>query len=148
MCAAHAAAERLLGTDPATGAPVTLRRGPYGAYVQLGGAQAAAHAADPANPGHSGADPPAGSHAAAVHDVASRAAPDGGDSGGAGMGAAEGTAGAPGEAESTAGGSKGRKKWRRRAAEPGVRRASLRPGMDASDLTLADALALLQYPKV
>ncbi|MBY0338437.1 MAG: type I DNA topoisomerase [Acetobacteraceae bacterium] len=27
---------RLLGTDPATGQPVTLRRGPYGLYVQLG----------------------------------------------------------------------------------------------------------------
>ncbi|MEI8394404.1 MAG: type I DNA topoisomerase [Rhodospirillaceae bacterium] len=27
---------RLLGTDPDTGLPVTVRRGPYGAYVQLG----------------------------------------------------------------------------------------------------------------
>src|SRR5438270_771754 len=82
LCAAHAAPERLLGTDPATGAPVTLRRGPYGAYVQLGGAQAAAHAHDPVDPGHSGADPAAGGHAAAAPGVASRAAPDGGDSGG------------------------------------------------------------------
>ncbi len=27
---------KLLGTDPATGLPVTLRKGPYGVYVQLG----------------------------------------------------------------------------------------------------------------
>ncbi len=27
---------RTLGVDPATGLPVTLRRGPYGFYVQLG----------------------------------------------------------------------------------------------------------------
>ena len=138
MGAAHAGAERLLGTDPATGAPVTLRRGPYGAYVQLGGAQAPAHAADPVDPGHSSADPPASSHAASP-GVASRAAPEE---------TAEGTARAPGEAGGAAGGSKGGKKGRRKAAEPGMRRASLRPGLDAADVTLADALALLQYPKV
>ncbi len=32
----EAAGPRLLGTDPATGLPVTVRRGPYGAYIQLG----------------------------------------------------------------------------------------------------------------
>lgn len=148
MGAAHAAPERLLGTDPATGAPVTLRRGPYGAYVQLGGAQAAGQAADSVNPGHSGADPPASSHAAAAPGVASGAAPNGADSGGAGRRTAEGTAGAPGEAGGAAGGSKGRKKGRSTAAEPGVRRSALRAGMDAADMTLADALALLAYPKV
>ena len=149
LCAAaHAAAERLLGTDPATGAPITLRRGPYGAYVQLGGAQAAAHAAGPVNPENPNADPPAGSRAAAAPGVASRAAPDGRDRCGVGRGTAEGTAGACGEASSAASSSKGRKTGRRKGAEPGVRRASLRPGLDAADVTLADALALLQYPKV
>jgi DNA topoisomerase-1 len=33
------AAERLLGTDPATGLPVLLRKGPYGHYIQLGNAE-------------------------------------------------------------------------------------------------------------
>jgi DNA topoisomerase-1 len=37
---------RLLGTDPETGLPVTVRRGPYGAYVQLGPAEGAAPAAE------------------------------------------------------------------------------------------------------
>jgi len=32
----EAAGPRLLGTDPETGLPVTVRRGPYGAYAQLG----------------------------------------------------------------------------------------------------------------
>ena len=39
---AEAAAEifpRLLGTDPETGLPITVRKGPYGAYVQLGDAE-------------------------------------------------------------------------------------------------------------
>ena len=39
---AEAAAEifpRLLGNDPETGLPVTVRKGPYGAYVQLGDAE-------------------------------------------------------------------------------------------------------------
>jgi DNA topoisomerase-1 len=34
-----AAGPRLLGPDPETGLPVTLRRGPYGAYLQLGPAE-------------------------------------------------------------------------------------------------------------
>jgi DNA topoisomerase I len=33
------AGPRLLGTDPVTGMPVTLRKGPYGNYVQLGEAE-------------------------------------------------------------------------------------------------------------
>jgi DNA topoisomerase-1 len=43
---------QLLGTDPATGMPVTLRRGPYGTYLQLGpGAKAEPEAkAEPAPP--------------------------------------------------------------------------------------------------
>ena len=43
---------RLLGADPASGAPITLRRGPYGLYVQLGPVEAAAGAmpAPPAPP--------------------------------------------------------------------------------------------------
>lgn len=39
---AEAAAEifpRLLGNDPETGLPITVRKGPYGAYVQLGDAE-------------------------------------------------------------------------------------------------------------
>ena len=32
---------KMLGNDPVTGMPVTLRRGPYGAYVQLGPAEGA-----------------------------------------------------------------------------------------------------------
>src|SRR5208282_38939 len=32
----ESAGPRLLGTDPETGLPVTVRRGPYGSYVQLG----------------------------------------------------------------------------------------------------------------
>ena len=38
---------RLLGSDPDTGLPVTVRRGPYGAYVQLGPANAPAPAPEP-----------------------------------------------------------------------------------------------------
>ncbi|KAK9828106.1 hypothetical protein WJX81_004990 [Elliptochloris bilobata] len=41
----------------------------------------------------------------------------------------------------------GKRKGKRKAAEPGVRRAPLRPGMHAADILLADALVLLQYPK-
>ena len=41
---------RLLGSDPDTGLPVTVRRGPYGAYVQLGPAEAPAAAPAPAEP--------------------------------------------------------------------------------------------------
>jgi DNA topoisomerase-1 len=43
---------QLLGTDPVTGMPVTMRRGPYGAYIQLGPlpAQAAPPAETPAKP--------------------------------------------------------------------------------------------------
>ena len=36
---------KILGSDPATGLPVALRKGPYGYYVQLGG-EASAKAAD------------------------------------------------------------------------------------------------------
>jgi DNA topoisomerase-1 len=39
---------RLLGDDPATGLPVTLRKGPYGYYVQLGEAAANVAAGDAA----------------------------------------------------------------------------------------------------
>jgi DNA topoisomerase-1 len=38
---------QLLGTDPATGLPITLRRGPYGAYLQLGPADKVAPAPEP-----------------------------------------------------------------------------------------------------
>ncbi len=40
-----AAGPRLLGPDPETGLPVTLRRGPYGAYLQLGPAEKTAEPA-------------------------------------------------------------------------------------------------------
>ncbi|MEI6560088.1 MAG: type I DNA topoisomerase, partial [Rhodospirillaceae bacterium] len=39
---------RLLGADPDTGLPVTVRRGPYGAYVQLGPAAGATTPPEPA----------------------------------------------------------------------------------------------------
>jgi DNA topoisomerase I len=39
---------RVLGEDPATGLPVSLRKGPYGHYVQLGGATDSDSAADEA----------------------------------------------------------------------------------------------------
>jgi DNA topoisomerase-1 len=39
---------QLLGTDPVTGLPITLRRGPYGAYLQLGPADKVAPAPEPA----------------------------------------------------------------------------------------------------
>jgi DNA topoisomerase-1 len=38
---------QLLGTDPATGMPITLRKGPYGAYLQLGPAAAAEKPPEP-----------------------------------------------------------------------------------------------------
>jgi len=38
---------QLLGVDPATGLPITLRRGPYGAYLQLGPAGTVAPAPEP-----------------------------------------------------------------------------------------------------
>ena len=146
----RAAADRVLGADPATGAPVTVRCGPYGAYVQLGGAQFIAQAADPTEVEalHPDRNPAASSRAAAVPGDACGAVPGGGVSKGAVQGTAEETEGVPAEASSAAGSSKGRKKVRKKAAEPGVRRAALRPGMHAEHVTLADALALLQYPKV
>jgi DNA topoisomerase-1 len=39
---------QLLGTDPATGLPITLRTGPYGSYLQLGPAATTAPAPEPA----------------------------------------------------------------------------------------------------
>jgi DNA topoisomerase-1 len=39
---------QLLGTDPATGLPITLRTGPYGSYLQLGPAVTTAPAPEPA----------------------------------------------------------------------------------------------------
>jgi DNA topoisomerase-1 len=50
-----AAGPRLLGPDPETGLPVTLRRGPYGAYLQLGPAETAEPAPVPDAPKKKGA---------------------------------------------------------------------------------------------
>jgi len=43
----EASGPQLLGTDPATGLPITLRTGPYGTYLQLGPAATAAPAPEP-----------------------------------------------------------------------------------------------------
>ncbi|KAK9808623.1 hypothetical protein WJX72_000702 [[Myrmecia] bisecta] len=43
------AGPRVLGTDPDSGLPVTLRLGPYGSYVQLGGEDAPTASAEPAS---------------------------------------------------------------------------------------------------
>ncbi len=50
-----AAGPRLLGPDPESGLPVTLRRGPYGAYLQLGPAETAEPAPAPDAPKKKGA---------------------------------------------------------------------------------------------
>lgn len=49
---------RILGNDPATGLPVTVRRGPYGMYVQLGPAPGAAAEETPKGKKAKNADKP------------------------------------------------------------------------------------------
>ncbi|MBL8672032.1 MAG: type I DNA topoisomerase, partial [Alphaproteobacteria bacterium] len=48
------AGPKLLGIDPVTGMPVTLRKGPYGTYVQLGPKEEAAPAPAPPDPAEAG----------------------------------------------------------------------------------------------
>lgn len=160
-----AAAVRPLGTDPATGAPVTVRRGPYGAYVQLGGAEA------PADPSHNPSPDPGSQEAALLAPAPDAPANKPGCGAGGGEGdplrgftdgaptaevsaadaAARAGRGTPEGAEAAGiegAGVKGRKgKKKKKAAGPGVRRATLRPGLDAAEVTLEDALSLLQFPK-
>ncbi len=91
---------RLLGEDPATGQPVTLRNGPYGPYIQLGEAA-------PAEP-----------EATKDND----------------KGKEKGKAG-------------GKSKAKAKPTAPKPKRASLPRGVDADNIDLDRALALLSLPR-
>ena len=120
---------RLLGHDPA-GLPVSLRKGPYGPYVQLGEAAAAAGAADDeaaAKPNGDGAD-----------EVAAKLSAE----------AAAGSSEADDPSRATG---KAKRKPRAKKAEappaPKPKRISLPRGLDPEALDLDKALALLALPR-
>ncbi|MFO1120371.1 MAG: type I DNA topoisomerase, partial [Rhodospirillales bacterium] len=115
---------RLLGDDPATGLPVSLRKGPYGPYVQLG--EAAAAAVD------------------AADDAATKAADEG-------NGRAEAAAIPAEEADPAPSAGKAKRKAKAKKAKappaPKPKRISLPRGVDPETLDLDKALALLALPR-
>ncbi|MFO1156570.1 MAG: type I DNA topoisomerase [Rhodospirillales bacterium] len=115
---------RLLGDDPATGLPVSLRKGPYGPYVQLG--EAAAAAVD------------------AADDAATKAADEG-------NGRAEAAAIPAEEADPAPSAGKAKRKAKAKMAKappaPKPKRISLPRGVDPETLDLDKALALLALPR-
>ncbi len=109
---------RLLGHDPDTGLPVTVRRGPFGTYIQLG------PAAEPA------AAPAPDSAAAAPENPAAEAPPVKGKS----------------KSKSKAKG-KSKAKKGKDEAEDKPKRVSVPKGTSLADLDLTTALALLALPR-
>ena len=124
---------RLLGHDPTTGLPVSLRKGPYGPYVQLGEAAAAAGAAD------DDADAAAKPNADGTDEVAAKLSAE----------AAAGSSEADDPSPAT-GKAKRKPKAKKAKAPPPTpkpKRISLPRGLDPEALDLDKALALLALPR-
>lgn len=119
---------RLLGDDPATGLPVSLRKGPYGPYVQLGEAAAAAGDAVDDAAGKPGGD----GEAAVAPDVDAAALPS----------EAADSAPPAGKAKR-----KATAKKVKAPPAPKPKRISLPRGVDPETLDLDKAVALLSLPR-